>query len=426
MRASWTAIAAAGVLIAGATAPLGAGPLDPPPGPVDSTYKTLDDVEPRTPLTPEFVSGNSTAVFQITAPGHYYLTGDVLVPASQNGIVIDANNVVVNLNGYTIRGLAGSSDGITTAGAQSFITIRNGFINAVLVGIRLQGSSSQVLIEDITITGAGDDGIQGSADIVVRRCDIVSQRDGIDVAGRCTIEDSLINAADDAIQGGNQVIVRNNDIRGATDGTGDGVEVGFESLVEGNVVVVVNGGRGIRAPSSTVRNNSVKGQGATTGIDSSGITSGNIVSCFSTGIDQIGGLITGNQVSGTTARGISAGDARVEGNTVTINVGTGIRALNHVTITGNTIVGDDDGGTGGIVAAGVRAVIKNNTLAQLGDGVSSSANRLSLIAGNVATNVGNAFDFVDPTGNVLGPVETLNALSTTITTTSPFANFDYE
>ncbi len=417
------AVPFAALAIAAVPTAVVAGPVDPPPGPIQSTQKSLDDVEPRTPLTAEFVSGNSTSVFNITAPGHYYLTEDLLVPASQNGIVVSASNVVIDLNGYTIRGLANSFDAITTAGSRSNIVIRNGYLLSVLVGIRLQSSSSDVVIEDVNILNSGDDGIQGGLDVVVRRCDIVSQGDGVDMIGRGRVEDSFINVEDDGVRGGNGVLVRNNTIRAAIDGSGDGVEIGFEGVVEGNQIVV-NNGRGIRAVLSRIADNTVEGDG--TGIDASGLTSGNTVRGFSTGIQQSGGSVVGNSVFSTIGTAIEANNARVEGNTINIDVATGIQPGGNTTVVGNSITGDDDGGTVGIQVAGTFVVIEENAFASLDVGVSCTANRRAFIRGNTAIDVGDAFGSVTATGNVLGPVETLTGASTTIASTSPHTNFDYQ
>ena len=46
-----------------------AGPLDPPAGPVTSTYKTLNEVEPRTPINVVNTPGDADSLFKITAPG---------------------------------------------------------------------------------------------------------------------------------------------------------------------------------------------------------------------------------------------------------------------------------------------------------------------------------------------------------------------
>src|SRR5713101_4560299 len=65
-----------------------------PPGAPAPTMKSLDQIEPRTPIS-------SLPVF-IGQSGSYYLTGSFDL-SSGDGIFISANNVTIDLNGFTIR-----------------------------------------------------------------------------------------------------------------------------------------------------------------------------------------------------------------------------------------------------------------------------------------------------------------------------------
>src|SRR5262245_50105057 len=80
-----------------------AGPLNPPVGPVTSTYKTLSDVEPRTAINATNTPGDATCLFRITTPGSYYLTGNVTgVPGKAIITVANAGQVgvTIDLNGF--------------------------------------------------------------------------------------------------------------------------------------------------------------------------------------------------------------------------------------------------------------------------------------------------------------------------------------
>jgi hypothetical protein len=100
-----------------------------PPGAPGSTMKTLDEVEARIPVGPLTTPGSAVAVYRITQPGSYYLTGDVGGGAGLSGIEIDSNNVTLDLNGYTIQGTGSTSlHGVFVQNYRVSVSIRNGVI----------------------------------------------------------------------------------------------------------------------------------------------------------------------------------------------------------------------------------------------------------------------------------------------------------
>lgn len=114
----------------GAAAAIG-GPMDPPAGPVGSTYKTLAEVEPRIAINAANTPGDADSVFKITQPGSYYLTGNITANG-KHGIEIAAGNLTIDLNGHTIAGNGqGGFSGIAqTAPALRSVRIRNGTVTA--------------------------------------------------------------------------------------------------------------------------------------------------------------------------------------------------------------------------------------------------------------------------------------------------------
>ena len=101
-----------------------------PPGPPAPTMKTLQQVEPRVPI--------STAPFTISQPGSYYLTTNLTVSGG-NAITIAANGVTLDLNGFTIASTTNPASGIAVliSGGLRNIAIQNGHIQG---GVTNNGS----------------------------------------------------------------------------------------------------------------------------------------------------------------------------------------------------------------------------------------------------------------------------------------------
>ena len=74
------------------------GPLAPPAGPPAPSMKSLDQIEPRTPI--------SSLPFTIAAPGSYYVTRNLALSAGEpgDGITIQTDNVTLDLGGYSLDG----------------------------------------------------------------------------------------------------------------------------------------------------------------------------------------------------------------------------------------------------------------------------------------------------------------------------------
>jgi Fe-S cluster assembly iron-binding protein IscA len=121
------------ILLISATFLHAQGPLTPPGAPAP-TMKTLDQVEARRPIPPSPATPVSGPHFTITEPGSYYFTGNVTVTDGP-GIVITANNVTLDLNGFTLACSASSQlfiSGIdaSSAGSNSNLTVANGNIHS--------------------------------------------------------------------------------------------------------------------------------------------------------------------------------------------------------------------------------------------------------------------------------------------------------
>ena len=164
------------------------GALTPTDAPAPS-MKTLQQIEPRTPLQADVtgVTAIPNGGFTITAPGSYYLTGDLAVTQG-NAIVISASHVTLDLNGFTISSTASpiASVAIYFPTAQQAISICNGSIRSGYTGldptsgqpvgtgfasgIYSAGQVTDFRISELTVRGVGGNGIDLDGSSTIDRC----------------------------------------------------------------------------------------------------------------------------------------------------------------------------------------------------------------------------------------------------------------
>jgi hypothetical protein len=138
-----------------------------PPGAPAPTMKTLDQVEPRTPI--------SSVPCVITNPGSYYLVSNLDLTVNIDAITIVTNGVTLDLKGFTIYTTfpSGTANGIVLNGGNSDITILNGHIlgsntagpvggsfPSIAGGITFIGASpANVHVADVSVTDCASSGI---------------------------------------------------------------------------------------------------------------------------------------------------------------------------------------------------------------------------------------------------------------------------
>ncbi len=136
-----------------ATGGVFAGPLNPPASPVASTGKTLTEVEPRIALSQANTPGLNAGQFVITQPGSYYLTGDMtLNPGTTASININASDVTLDLNGFSVRAAGRYSISITNNSDR--VTVKNGSVANATDGIFVDTASDGTQIIGMTASAS--------------------------------------------------------------------------------------------------------------------------------------------------------------------------------------------------------------------------------------------------------------------------------
>ena len=159
-----------------------------PPGAPNPGMRTLMQVEPRVPIR--------TAPYTITESGSYYLTTNLV--STGDGITIQADDVTLDLMGFTISGDRGSGDiGIWVAGATNAllrnIVVRGGTVRDFQYGLHFDCAQNS-RIESLTVCsntayGIYLDGSHGACSgNTVRDCIISANSvDGVRLVGQSGI-----------------------------------------------------------------------------------------------------------------------------------------------------------------------------------------------------------------------------------------------
>ncbi len=216
------------------------------------------------------VTPGDTPGFPVTiaAPGSYKLSGNLTVPdANTTAIEITADNVTIDLNGFSIIGPVvcsgfpvksctptGSGVGVK-AGLATNVTVLNGVIRGMgAAGIALDEAG--VRVEGIRATSNGMVGIRASS-AIVKSCE-VTQNGGVGIFNSAVVIGNIVTGnASHGVQVFSGVVTNNFAFKNG----GNGIDATFAS-VTGNQVRE-SGMAGIRAgcPSSVVGNAAVANAG---------------------------------------------------------------------------------------------------------------------------------------------------------------------
>ncbi len=143
-RTGWVALSCA-AWAATVSSAWAQGSLTPPGAPAP-TMRTLEQVQPRTPIT--------NVPYTITQPGSYYLTANLT--SDTRGVRIGASGVTLDLMGFTLTGNSSEWDGVyvdgTTDNLIRDVVVRNGILRGFRAGV-LAFSTQNCRFEQLVLTG---------------------------------------------------------------------------------------------------------------------------------------------------------------------------------------------------------------------------------------------------------------------------------
>ncbi|MBL0870097.1 MAG: hypothetical protein IBJ18_05905 [Phycisphaerales bacterium] len=431
-----------------------AGPLSPPPGPVASTPA----LESRIPITQSTCPGDASNVFIIAAPGTYYLTGNMLVGANQDGIRINSSHVKIDLNGYTIAGNAPTAkNGIVTAASTNSHTIVNGsitfFSNSAINFVNSQGAR----ISDINATLCGQVGVCVGAGSIVQRCLVGQASTGYVLFGDAiTISDcTALNCSDTGYQIPSGCTASRCTATLCATGFYVFKRATLESCTarQGTTGFASSGNSVLRGCSAS--GTSGAGFQCNPGdllVDCSAcdnfaagfiVQGARVQNCVAADNSTIGflGTDTPSVFVGCLARNNNAGGINahpgsvIRSCAVNDNNGFGIKVTTNTDVIDNTVKGNNLGiSTPGIWCAGSaqsRNQISGNTVTQCDVGIQVDSSRNAIFANKLS---GNTTAFSVAVDNRLGTIVTPGLTTTLVTgssggvpsgTTDPWANFVY-
>lgn len=334
--------------------------------------KTLEQVEPRTIVNATNTPGDADSVFKIAQAGSYYLIGPVAGVSAKHGIEIQADDVTLDLNGFSLVGVAGSLDGIHIVNPQYNIDILNGVIRNWagngLYAWKIRNSAARRL----RLLNNGGYGMWFGQDNLI-------------LPPTTTTGCSVTDCTAESNAGGGIYVGAGSTVRGCVSSlnTGIGFRVGASSTVvyctaSGNTAVGITAGGGSTVSHCATTNN--KGTGLGVGIQ----VGQNCTVSYCSSMNNHSGIIGSSAChifNNTCSHNTNAGN------------GTGISGTFLSRIEGNSVAGNDKG-----------IQIENSVRC--------------LIIKNTALN--NTTDYDIGTDSFVGPIISTTG---TITSTNPWANF---
>lgn len=216
-----------------------------PPGAPAPLMKSLDQIEPRTPMDATHTPGNNDAEFIVNQSGSYYLTTNIVGGvSSKTGIEILTNNVTLDLNGFSLLGSSSAISGIYISACTN-ITVRNGTISGWATGFYgILCVGRDATFERLTVSG-NSYGIFCAAGSTIKDCMVIGNgADGITTGNNCIVSGCL-----------------------SANNQGNGILLNFASgcLISGNTIAGNDGGKSANAAGICIvgSNNRIEGNHVT-------------------------------------------------------------------------------------------------------------------------------------------------------------------
>lgn len=348
------------------TSAVRAGDLNPPAGAIQPTDRVTLNAQ------------SITLPYTITQPGSYVLTSNFTGVGGADGFITDADNVTLDLNGFTLLGVNGAGFGIRSLGPQVNITVRNGNVRSWgTEGVGLSGVS-RAMIENVRCEGSTGGGMSVGTDSIVDSCISMGHMGGVGIfAGDGSIVSNCVALSNSA----------------------RGIDVGSTSAVV-NCTTRLNGAAGVEAGPGSSVSRCVSSQNAQ-------------------GFTVFSSTISGCLAEANVAQGISAGSESIVLNCISRQNRTdGIVVLDFCHVEGNLCKGNGVGGAGvGIRATQAANRIDGNTvLDNQDDGIFVVAGNL-VIRNTASANGGTNFAIPLTSGPIIP--------AGLIVSEHPWANIEY-
>lgn len=353
-------------------------------------------------------------------PASVKLAGTLTGTSGTNGIIINADNVTIDLDGHALVGVPGSLEGIIVPSSQKNITIRNGTVRDWgLHGVDAWNAENSILEGLRAYTNGWDstvqDGLRVGDNSVVTKCVASGNKTaGIRTQNGCILNQCISNDNGMGIQTQddctlNQCIARNNTTLGIWPQLG---------CIVSDCTASDNGSDGFYSGDSFTLIKCVAYRNGDDGIEA-------------TGASQVSQVIDCT-VKWNSGDGIIIQSGLVRGCSVALNIGDGIKANTDCRIANNHCDsnGYASGDGAGIHVTGRGCQIENNVVTDNDRGidVDDSGN---LIIRNSAQF--NSFNYTIVANNKVGPIVSApNSTSISGSTggagvgsTNPWANFSF-